>query len=188
MDRSVLAELAVQSGTVPEIVPTELLVGNTSLQLAVAVALLAVAAFLLFLELIIISGGILGTLSLACAALGCYLSYEVSTTAFAINIFATPIVALWTIKLALKRIQQSPMIPKSSIDDDAGYAHVAEELGISVGSIGTLSTAAMPTGRAKFAGGEIDISLQSGAGDKGQRVKVIEIDGPQIFVQVLPPP
>ena len=184
MDLTLLAAVASQGGTLPELVPTELLVGNLALQLAVAVALLAVAAFLLFLELIIVSGGILGVLSISCAALGCYLSYEVGPTAFGINILATPLVAIFTIRLGLKRMQQSSMIPKSSIDDNAGYAHVAEELGISVGSIGILSTNAMPTGRAKFTGGEIDISLQSGAGSKGQEVIVIEIDGPSIFVML----
>ena len=162
---------------------SELLIGNLALQICVAIGLLVFAAFVLFLELIVVSGGLLALFSVAIAATGCYLSYEVGPAMFWLNIIATPIAGIIAIRLGLKRLRRSSFIPQAEIDEDAGYAHVTEKLGIDVDAIGTLSTNAFPSGRARFTNGEIDVALRSGSGSKGERIQVIEIDGPCVYVQ-----
>ncbi len=165
-----------------EAVQTELMIGNEFLQLAVAICLILVAAALLFAELIIVSGGLLGLLAACSAGVGCYLAYEIGPGAFYSALALTPIVGVITIRYGLKRLSQSNMVSQVSIDGDAGYESVAAERGVEVGSIGSLETDAMPTGRARFEKGEVDVILKSGAGSTGDKVKVIEIDGPSIYV------
>ena len=175
---NILPLLLGEANVVPE-----LIIGNVALQIAVAVSLLIFAAFILFLELIIVSGGLLALVSVAIAAVACYLSYEVGPLMFWLNICATPLAGFIAIKLGLRRMRKSSFIPKAEIDDDAGYAHVTNKLGIDVNSTGVLSTDAYPSGRAKFEGGEIDVAIRGGSGSKGDHIKVIEIDGPSVFVQ-----
>lgn len=161
----------------------DLIIGNVALQICVAIGLLIFAAFILFLELIVVSGGLLALFSVAIAATGCYLSYEIGPGMFWINVIATPIAGIISIRLGLKRLRRSSFIPQAEIDDNAGYAHVTEKLGIDIHAVGTLSTNAYPSGRARFTNGEIDVTLRSGSGSKGDRIKVIEIDGPCVYVQ-----
>lgn len=167
-----------------EVATAELLIGNQVLQLLVAIALILLAAGLLFLELIIVSGGLLGLLAAGAAFLGCYLAWEIGPSAFYSTLAATPIIAILTIRYGLQRLQQSSMVTQATIDSDAGYQQVATRLGIEPGSTGTLQTSAMPTGRARFKNGEVDVTVQHGAGRKGEKIKVIEIDGPTIWVLV----
>ena len=98
-------------------------------------------------------------------------------------LFLVPIIFYSSIRAGLKRLQKSSLVTQASIDGDAGYEHVAEEHGVEIGSIGALTTDAMPTGRCLFSGGEIDVCLESGSGQRGEQVVVIRIDGPEIWVR-----
>lgn len=160
----------------------ELIIGHLSLQIAVSICLLIVAGAMLFFEMLIVSGGILALISIACAAAACYLAYEVGPIFFWAIVLLTPTVGFFIIRVGISKLMNSSMVPQAEITDNAGYGHVAKSLGVEVGSTGALSTDAMPTGRGKFSDGELDVILQSGAGSKGDKIKVIEIDGPSVFV------
>jgi membrane-bound ClpP family serine protease len=73
-------------------------------------------------------------------------------------------------------------VPKNSVTGTAGYRHVAERLGIAIGSSGVMVTAARPTGRARFAGGECDVQTRGRPLEKNTPIIVKQIDGPMIFV------
>ncbi|NIR41144.1 MAG: hypothetical protein GWN79_25340, partial [Actinobacteria bacterium] len=55
-------------------------------------------------------------------------------------------------------------------------------VGVSVGAIGRMTTAAYPTGRARFSEGECDVQAQQGTLEAGTRVVVRRVDGPIVFV------
>ena len=95
---------------------------------------------------------------------------------------ATPILAALVTAWGLRRLMRSDLVPKAEITDNAGYRHATESLGIRVGANGVLITDAMPTGRARFPGGEIDVQMEGGAANKGTAVHVLRIEGPTVFV------
>jgi len=55
-------------------------------------------------------------------------------------------------------------------------------MGIRIGARGTLVTDAMPTGRARFPGGDIDVQVEGAAANKGSVITVRRIEGPIVFV------
>ena len=77
---------------------------------------------------------------------------------------------------------RSDLVPKQAITDDAGIRHASAGLGIDTGARGVLVTDAMPTGRARFAGGDIDVLVEGPAANKGAQVTVRRIEGPTVIV------
>ena len=77
-------------------------------------------------------------------------------------------------------------MPKFELTEDAGAHHVAENIGLMVGATGVLLTPARPTGRARFAGGDLDVQCDSSA-EAETAVTVLRIDGLRILVHVTQP-
>ncbi|NRA39906.1 MAG: hypothetical protein HRU15_17320 [Planctomycetes bacterium] len=162
---------------------------NPALTIAAALALMMVASFLVFLELIILSAGLLSLLALAAGTCACYLGFEAGPAAGWSLIIMSPICTIFAIRLGLQLMQHSShMVPKAEIEADAGYHHVATAAGVVIGSIGTLVSDAMPTGKAKFGQGHVNVVVQGSAGDQGDSIKVIKIDGPSIEVVIIKDP
>ncbi len=70
----------------------------------------------------------------------------------------------------------------TAIIADAGYHHRATEAGIAAGARGELVTDAMPTGRARFSGGEADVQVLGAALPRGAAIMVLRIEGPVVIV------
>jgi membrane-bound ClpP family serine protease len=147
-----------------------------------AVGFLAVAAILLLLEFLVVSYGLLAIAALGCAITGIVLGFGQSETVGWMLVAATPILATVVVAWGLRRLVRSDLVPKQEITEDAGYRHATASLGIVVGTRGTLVTDAMPTGRARFPGGDIDVMIEGPAASKGTVVTVRRIEGASVYV------
>jgi membrane-bound ClpP family serine protease len=148
----------------------------------IAVGFLAVAAILLLLEFLVVSYGLLAIAALGCAITGIVLGFGQSETIGWMLLAATPIIATLVVAWGLRRLVRSDLVPKQAITENAGYRHASESLGITVGTRGTLVTDAMPTGRARFPGGDIDVMVEGPAASKGAVVTVRRIEGASVYV------
>ena len=157
------------------------------MELAYAILLLLVALGLLVAEFFIVSFGVLAIAALGAAAGAIYFAFAAHDAIGWLFVVTVPLLGAATLRWGLKRVQQSHVVPQAEITADAGYHHVAERLGIAVGSAGVMVTAARPAGRARFAGGECDVYGQ-GALERGAEVVVVGIDGPTISVAMAPQP
>lgn len=151
-------------------------------QLLVAAGLLLLAAGLLLLELMVVSFGLLTVAAAVAAYASCAVAWHVSPIAGWIFIGVCPLAAAAVLRVGLRWVQRSRMVPKDEITGHAGYAHAAEELGVAPGAVGELVTDAMPTGRARFAKGELDVMVEGMTLPRGARVTVVRIDGASIHV------
>lgn len=147
-----------------------------------AVALLVLAGVLLLLEFLVVSYGLLAIAALGCAVAGIVLGFGSAPVVGWTLLAATPIMAALVTAWGLRRLMRSHLVPKEEITETAGYRQATEVLGITVGASGTLITDALPTGRARFAGGEIDVQMEGAAGAKGTTVRVLRIEGPTVTV------
>ncbi|TVR14804.1 MAG: hypothetical protein EA401_03755 [Planctomycetota bacterium] len=149
-----------------------------------ALLLFVLAAFLILLEFFLISGGLLTAVAAVLAVIAIWMGFHVDPVLGWSMLIIAPILAGVIVRYGLRRMQRSSLVTQVSIDGDAGYHHLAETYGIAVGAVGTLSTDAYPTGRCRFAGGEVDVVMRNGSGKRGQRVKVSKLEGASIHVSL----
>ena len=147
-----------------------------------AIALLVLAGVLLLLEFLVVSYGLLAIAALGCAIAGIVLGFGSSPAVGWTLLAATPILAAFVTSWGLRRLARSALVPKEEITGNAGYHHATESLGITIGARGTLVTDAIPTGRARFPGGDIDVQVEGAAASKGAVITVLRIEGPTVFV------
>jgi membrane-bound ClpP family serine protease len=147
-----------------------------------ALLLLAIAAILLLLEFLIASYGLLAIAAFACAVTGIVLGFGSAPAVGWTLLALTPVLAVAIVGWGLRRLMRSELVPKAEIREDAGYRHASESLGIAIGSRGTLVSDAMPTGRARFPGGDLDVLVEGPAAGHGAVVIVRRIEGPTIIV------
>jgi len=150
-----------------------------------AVALLAAAVALLILEFFLVSFGLLLVLALAAVGGAIYFAFVSSDAVGWIFVCITPVLGFFLTRWGIGRMQRSKLIPKREITAEAGYHHRADLIGIAVGTVGEMVTPAMPSGRARFEGGEIDVQAVSGSLERAMGVRVERIDGPVVYVSGL---
>ena len=149
---------------------------------------LAVALVLLILEFFLVSFGLFSLAALVSASIAVYRAALWSPQAGYITACLALVLAVFTVRWGLQRVARSPsVVPQTAIDEHAGYQHVADRLGIAMGSTGVLLTPARPIGRARFAGGECDVHSLSGVLQAATPVRVERIDGPVIYVTTITP-
>lgn len=148
----------------------------------IAVVLLALAALFLFLEFLFVSYGLLGITALGCAIAGIVIGFDSSPAVGWALVIATPVIAAVVVTWGLQRLQNSNLVSKAAITEDAGYRHACTEMGITSGSRGILITDAMPTGRARFSGGEIDVLVEGPVASTGTPITVRRIEGATVLV------
>ena len=148
----------------------------------VAIGLLALAAVLLLLEFLVVSYGLLAIAALGCSITGIVLGFSSSPVVGWSLLGATPILAAVVVAWGLRRLMRSDLVPKQEITEDAGYRHASESMGVAIGTRGTLVTDAMPTGRARFPGGDLDVQVEGAAAMKGTVVTVRRIEGASVIV------
>jgi len=159
--------------------PTSAMVFNDVL---LAVALLALAGGLLLLEFLVVSYGLLAIAALGCAIAGIVLGFGSSPVVGWTLLGVTPFLAALVVAWGLRRLMRSDLVPKEEVTGNAGYRNATDSMGITVGSRGTLVTDAIPTGRARFPGGDIDVQVEGAATNKGVVITVLRIEGPIVFV------
>lgn len=144
--------------------------------------LYALAGALLLLEFIVISWGMLTVVSAVVAAAGVALAWHAGASWGIAALVALPVLAALVIRTGLRTLKAGGAVPTATIAGDAGYRHAAVVAGVSVGQRGELVTDAVPTGRARFAHGEVDVAVAGAALPRGTPIEVLRIDGPVVTV------
>jgi membrane-bound ClpP family serine protease len=151
--------------------------------LLIASGLLLLSAGILVAEAFVVSFGALTLVSLGLAVAAVVFASTLSTAlGWSFGIIAPVLLAaigLW----ALRMMGRSRLVPKFELTEDAGAHHAAESIGLAIGASGVLITPAHPTGRARFAGGELDVNCDRAA-EAGTQVIVQRIDGLRVLVQI----
>lgn len=151
--------------------------------LALSFGLLILAIALLILEIFVVSFGILLVASIASAVAAIHYAFAAAEVAGWAMAAATPVLAVVLGRWGLARIRKSRrLVSKSEITAEAGYHHYAEHVGVHPGAEGLMVTRARPSGRARFAGGECDVQVKNSSLGRGEKVVVLHIDGPIVFV------
>jgi membrane-bound ClpP family serine protease len=151
--------------------------------LGYAVVLLALGVGLLVAEFFIVSLGLLALGAIACGAGAIYYAFLANDAVGWLFVITVPLLGAAVVRYGIARVQQSHLVPQTEVTAEAGYHHVADRLGVAIGTQGVMVTAGYPTGRARFEGGECDVQGRNGALDADDVVSVVAIDGPTIFVE-----
>jgi membrane-bound ClpP family serine protease len=147
-----------------------------------AVGLMALAGSLVVLEFAVISWGVLTIAAAGCLIGGWMMAYAAAPMAGWLYICASPVAAFIAVRVGLAWMRAAGAVVTSAITADAGYHHLASEAGITAGARGELVTDAMPTGRARFPGGEADVQVQGAVLPRGAPVVVVRVEGPVVIV------
>jgi membrane-bound ClpP family serine protease len=154
--------------------------------LLIASGLLLLAAGMLVAEAFVISFGMLTLISVGLGIAAVVYAFSASTAlGWGFALVAPTLlgaVGLWAIRM----MRRSQLVPKFELTEDAGAHHLAETIGLLAGASGVLLTPARPTGRARFAGGDLDVQCDRSA-ETGAAVTVVRIDGLRILVTVAEP-
>ena len=154
--------------------------------LLIASGLLLLAAGMLVAEAFVISFGMLTLISVGLGIAAVVYAFSASTAlGWGFALVAPTLlgaVGLWAVRM----MRRSQLVPKFELTEDAGAHHLAETIGLLAGASGVLLTPARPTGRARFAGGDLDVQCDRSA-ETGAAVTVVRIDGLRILVTVAEP-
>jgi membrane-bound ClpP family serine protease len=172
--------LAAAADPLPAAVPAQ---SDPAVVLAWAVGFMLLGAGLLLVEFFVVSAGVLSFAAISCAGIAITLAFTVSQVAGFSFAAATPVLAGVVLWFGFDRLRRSSAV----ITADVGGRHLAAKVGSLVGATGTLITDAFPTGRARFARGEIDVQVKGAPLTRGSEVRVVGIDGPVVVVVAVPP-
>lgn len=159
--------------------------------LAWATALLVLAAVLVLVEFLVVSWGMLLVAAVISAVVAVVMAFQSSAVAGWAFVAAAPLAFALALRIGLRWLRRDPVVVlPAEITAAAGASTLAAAAGIGPGSVGELVTDAYPTGRVRFdsAGGPVtlDVQVQGGA-RRGQRVRVLDIDGPVIHACCVEP-
>ena len=139
--------------------PLAFFTGEPRVDLLIAGILVIVGLGLLVLEFFIVSAGMLAIGGVVCVAIAIAIAFDISLSLGIGAVIVLPLVMIAVARWGLRRMQSSSLVTQAVIDSDAGYHHLTQSLGITIGARGVMVTAARPTGRARFDGGECDVSV-----------------------------
>ena len=157
--------------------------------LVFAIFLYFACAALIIAEVFVPSGGLISVCAFACLIGGLMIFFHHSTTAGWVGL----IIAIMMIPAVL--IIAYKMFPKTGFgksvtltppERQAGDAIPdTDELRGLLGAVGVVLTPLRPVGICDFSGQRVECVAESGYVDKGQKVKVIHVEGTQLTVRVI---
>ena len=146
------------------------------------ITLLVLGILLLLIE-IIIPGGVIGVIGLLCIISGVILAFMKSALLGVILFAGVVIVGFVSFLAWIKFFPKTPMGKEIFLDKDAkdwqGYEGSNKDL---IGSIGVCHTDLRPSGLAIINSRRLDVVTQGEPIEKGEQVKVIEVEGNRIVV------
>lgn len=154
--------------------------------LFVATILFVLACGALVAEIFFVSFGALALISVGLACAAVTYAFAASTPLGWGFLIAAPVAGGAILHWGLGALGRSSLVPKAVIDGDVGTHHRATAVGATPGAAGVLVTAARPTGRARFAHGEIDVHCDRSA-ERGEAVTVQRSEGANVFVTLSSP-
>ena len=143
--------------------------------------LLGIGVALIFLEVFIPSGGIIGIVALASLGLGIYSLFHQgklllgSMTGIGVAVFVISMFSFMLRRISLTETQNS----------DA-FTSVDNSLGEIMGKSGVTKSALRPAGVALIDGKRVDVVASSGFIENGKLIKVVETSGNRVVVRELP--
>ena len=147
-----------------------------------SLGLLVAGLVLLWLEVLVVSFGLLSVAAIACLAGAVYFGFVVSPALGWLLALLTPVLAIVVLVQGVRRVSSSNLVMRGEMSADAGYHHATERHGVQVGDTGVMMTPGMPSGRARFDAGECDVRGQGGSLEAGVTVRVLRIEGPTVEV------
>lgn len=146
---------------------------------ALIVLMYVVGVGLMLFELTI-PGGIVGAIGGLLTIAAIYLAFTEQGLALGwaltgITVIVVPLMVIWTLNKTTLRDQQTVA---------AGYTVADPSLGELLGQRGEALTALRPAGRALLGGKKVDVVTNAEFIDKGSPVKVIQVEGSRVVVQI----
>ena len=156
---------------------------------AFAVFLYFACAALVVAEVFVPSGGLISVCALACLIGGAMIFFHHSNTAGWVGIVVAIIMIPSVLVIAYKMFPKTQfgksvtLTPSKRRQGDA--IPDTPELKQMLGTVGLVVTPLRPVGMCDFSGQRVECVAESGYVDKGQKVKVIHVEGTQLTVRVI---
>lgn len=150
--------------------------------LLLAIALLAAAITFSFLEIFVISLGIMAILGLLCAGGSVWAAFAVSANTGGVFAALNAAGVIGAYVVAVKWLPRSPLALKPTRVEEGGYEPV-ESLAALVGRPGVAFTTLRPGGTALIDDRKIDVVAVGGFIEPGSRIKVLSVEGTKVIVE-----
>ncbi len=157
--------------------------------LVFAVLLYFACAALIIAEVFVPSGGLISFCSLACLVGGIVIFFQYSVTAGWIGIGIAAIMIPSVLVVAYKIFPKTrfgknvTLTPPTRRQGDA--IPDTPELKELLGVVGVVLTPLRPVGMCDFSGQRVECVAESGYVDKGQKIKVINVESTQLTVRII---
>ncbi|OHB56690.1 MAG: hypothetical protein A2Y07_03490 [Planctomycetes bacterium GWF2_50_10] len=152
-----------------------------------ATGLFLICAVLLVAEVFIPSFGMLGLMAFSCLVTGIYLFFQHSAAAgwvgVVIAMVMVPGVLITTYVLMPKTKMGKTLILQTPKSEPGGGVPDVDVISGLVGKEGEVVTMLRPVGTVAFGDLRVECMAESGYVDRGEKVKVLGIDGTQITVR-----
>ncbi|MCK6487131.1 MAG: hypothetical protein L6R48_02115 [Planctomycetes bacterium] len=153
-----------------------------------SLGLMAGAVLILVAEMFLVSFGMLALVALALAVASVWFAFHAHLVAGLVMLVVAPVAVWYVVAWCMRRIHISGLVAREVVTAEAGCHHKASPAGALVGADGTLVTDALPSGRARFAHGEIDVQVRGAGLARGARVRVVEVSGAVVAVVAVETP
>ncbi|MEE2676720.1 MAG: NfeD family protein [Planctomycetota bacterium] len=147
-----------------------------------AITLITIGAALIFLELFIPSGGLIGIASVGCFIVATYLGYQAGDTAGMATLCCSVVVIGVMIYLALKVWPHTPMGRNAIPTDEDPAGAITKPLEHLVGLRGFSTSSLMPNGRIEIDGKAYDAVSPGTIIEEGCSIEVLSIESNRILV------
>lgn len=152
--------------------------------LVVPIILQLVGVFVLIVEIIIPSGGILGIITVGLMGYSLYLVFtDISMFAGMVFVVADIIMFPVILFVGIKLLAKSPATLKTSLSKTDGYSSQPEELSEFMGLSGTAVTDLRPAGTGFINNKRVDVVSRGEYIDKGSEILVSEVEGNRVVVR-----
>jgi membrane-bound ClpP family serine protease len=155
--------------------------------------LFALAGLLVFMEVLVPSGGIIGAASVITAVAGVFSFFRDSTTSGLISILVLMILGPIVIAFAMKIWPNTPIGRRLILDREDKLRDAPEEIERQQHELehradlltqtGIATTDLIPGGKVRIGEEYLDAIALGGAIDKGTPIRVVGFDGPQVKVR-----
>ncbi len=154
-----------------------------------AIFLYFACAALIIAEVFVPSGGLISICALACLIGGAVIFFQHSTTAGWIGIVIAaimiPVVLILAYKIFPKtRFGKSVTLTPPERQQGDAIPDTLQLKGL-LGGVGLVLTPLRPVGMCDFSGQRVECVAESGYIDKGQKVKVIDVESTQLTVRIV---
>jgi membrane-bound ClpP family serine protease len=147
-----------------------------------SLGLMAAAVLILVAEMFLVSFGMLALVALGLAVASVVFAFRADPVAGWIMLVVAPVAAWYVMAWCMRRIRLAGLVAREEVTAAAGIRSSAARAGAVPGAEGVLLADALPTARARFAAGEVDVLVQGACLKRGARVRVAAIDGPTVQV------